>query len=150
MKTLILAALSVPAVVTAIRGDHRAMHNGILGHVHAVIGQRLELTPEQKDAIHKVVQSRHGSLHVKAKAAFEGRADVIQALTDPQTTEGQIRELEAKASTANLALDLEVNQLFREISPILTEGQRAKAKQLVGEFRAHIEGFLAMAHGHKS
>ncbi|HJW34576.1 MAG TPA: hypothetical protein VJ505_14620 [Holophagaceae bacterium] len=148
MKTLILAALSVPALVTSIHGGHHANHAGMMAHLHAVIGQRLDLSTEQKEAIHKVIQARHGALHTKAKAAFEARADVIQALADAQTTEGQIRNLETLASNANLALDLEVNQTFRDIAPLLSETQRVKAKQLMGEFRAHVEGFFAAAHGH--
>jgi hypothetical protein len=67
----------------------------------------------------------------------------MQALTDPATTEGQIRELEARASAAHLALELEVSQTVKEVYPILTPEQQAKARQLVADARSHVEAFVA-------
>ncbi len=147
MKPLLLAALAVPATVATVHGVQHGHGQDMMAHVHGMIAQRLELTPEQKEAAHRVIQAHHANLHTKAKAAFETRADVLQVLVDAQTTPDQIRLLEVKASAATLDLELEVNQIIREISPSLTEVQRGKLKQMVADLRAHVEAFHA--HGSK-
>jgi len=151
MNALILAGLSVPALVVTVGGGlHAHMHQ----HMHEMLVKKLGLTPDQQDAARKIVEAHQPSLHAKGMALFQVRADLMQALTNPQTTEAQIRDMEAQASAAHLALELEINQVVREIAPILTPEQHAKARQLVVDARAHVEQFLAgmvkegpMSHG---
>lgn len=141
MKALILAALSA---IATFQGMHP---HGLAGHLHARIAQKLELTAEQKDAAHRILQAHRPALRAKGQAAFQSRADVLQSVADPQSTEAQLREMEAKASAAALALELEANQVVKEIDPLLTDVQRAKARQMVADLRGHAEAFHAMAHG---
>jgi Spy/CpxP family protein refolding chaperone len=140
MKALILAGLSVPAAITGVHaGFHAHMHQ----HLQEMLVQKLGLTQAQQDAAHTIVEAHHPALRAKAQTAFKLRADLMQALANPQTTEAQIREMEGLASAAHLALELEVNQVVREIAPLLTPEQHLKAQKLVVDARAHIEGFLA-------
>ena len=140
MKALILAGLAVPALVTTAHGGFQVhMHE----HLHEMVVKKLALTQDQQDAAMRVMMAHHPSLHAKGQAVFQTRADLLQALTDPQTTEGQIQAMEAQASTAHLALELELNQVVREVAPILTPDQRVKARQMVLDARAHVETFLA-------
>jgi Spy/CpxP family protein refolding chaperone len=140
MKALILAGLSVPAVIT---GAHTGLHAHMHQHLHDMLVKKLDLTQAQQDAARAIVEAHRPALHAKGQAAFKLRADLLQALTNPQTTEAQIRDMEGLASAAHLALELEVNQVVREIAPLLTPEQHLKAQKLVVDARAHIEGFLA-------
>lgn len=144
MKPFVLAALAVPAMVAGVsemHGRHHDMHR----HIHDTIVQRLDLTPDQQTAIRKVVEAHHPALHADWAALVEARSGLLSALADPKATEGQIREMETKGSEADLALELEIHQVAKEIDPLLTEVQRTQAKQLMAEFHSHVEGFLA--HG---
>lgn len=140
MKALLLAGLSVPALITTT-------HAGLHEHLHALVARKLDLSQAQKDAAQAVITAHHPALLAKGQAVFQARADLMQALTDPQTTEGEIRAMETRASTAHLALELELNQVVKEIAPILTPEQQVKARQLVLEARSHVEGMLAAFHG---
>lgn len=145
MKALFLAALVAPALATGYAGIH-AGHQGLHDHIHEAIVQKMELTKEQQASIQAIVVAHHPALHADGAAIVRARTELIQALADAKTTEGQIRELEAKGSAADLILELEVNQVVKEIDPLLTDGQRAKAKDLMGELHDHVEGFLAGTH----
>ena len=138
MKALILAGLAVPALVTTA-----GLHGHFHAHLHDLIVQKLALTPDQQEAAKKIVMAHHLALHAKGKAVFQARADLLQAVTDPQTTEAQLTAMETQASAAHLALELELSQVVKEVYPILTPDQQVKARQLVVEARAHVEGFLA-------
>lgn len=146
MKPFVLAALAVPAMVAGL-SDMHSRHHDIHRHIHETIVQRLDLTQDQQTAIHKIVEAHHPALHSDWVALVEARSGLVSALADPKTTEGEIREMEAKGSGADLALELEIHQVAKEIDPLLTDAQRAKAKQLMAEFHGHVEGFLAGAHG---
>jgi Spy/CpxP family protein refolding chaperone len=135
MKFLLLAGLAVPAVVTGIH------QGGLHAHIQETIARRLELTADQKAAAHTIIAAHRTALHAGLAAVVRSRADVLQALADPETTEPRIRELEGLASTAHLAMELEVNRVVKEIAPILTPDQRVKARQLVLDARAHVDAF---------
>jgi Spy/CpxP family protein refolding chaperone len=147
MKPLLLAAVAVPAVVGSVHAGHHATAQGMMAHVHGMLVQKLDLNKDQQEAIHRVVAAHHPALHEKALAAFQARADLLQALADTQTSVDQIRALEAKASSVDLLLELEINQVMREINPILTDAQRTKLKQLASDLRAHVEAFHGHGHG---
>ena len=142
MKAFLLILLAVPALVAGAVGlnqDHQDMHR----HVHEVIVQRLELTGDQQAAIHKIVEAHHPALRAGAQTLVQARAELVRALLDPKTTEGQIRDLEAKGSAADLVLELEVSRLVKEIDPQLSDAQKVKVGQLLAEFHGHVAGFLA-------
>ena len=136
MKALILAGLAVPALVTSVHGSFHA-------HLHDQIARKLDLTAEQKVAAQAVIDAHKPALHAKVAAVIQARADLMQALADPQTTEVQIRTLEAQASAAHLAAELELSQVVKAFAPILTADQQGKARQLVLEARAHVDAFSA-------
>ena len=148
MKPLILAGLAVPALVAtapamqSMHGPHAAMHD----HLRGMLVQKLNLTPEQQEAIQKVVAAHREALHGKGLSLVKLRAELADALLDPPTTEEQIRDLEARGSAADLAFELEVSQVVKEVNPILTDDQRLKAKQLKSDLHHHAAGFLAGLH----
>jgi Spy/CpxP family protein refolding chaperone len=146
MKPLILAAFAVPALVAGV-SDMHSHHHDIHLHIHDMIVQRLDLTQDQQTAIHKIGEAHHPALRADGAALIEARSGLISMLADPKATEEQIREMEAKGSEADLALELELHQMAKEIDPLLTEAQRAKVRQLMAEFHGHVEDFLTGAHG---
>lgn len=136
------AAVAVPALIATVTVGH--------GHhqdFHAMIAKKLELTDGQQAAIHKVMEGHHKTFHEKGKALVAARGAVLQLLINPEATESQIRDLESLASAADLAMELEVNQMVKEINPILTDAQRLKAHDLLGEFHAHAKAFMTQIHG---
>lgn len=142
MHILTAAAFAVPVLIATATVSH--------GHhqdFHAMIAKRLELTDGQQAAIHKVMEGHQKTFHEKGKALVEARGAVLHAVVNPEATEGMIRDLEARASAADLAMELEVNQMVKEINPILTDAQRLKAHELLGEFHAHAKAFMAQIHG---
>ena len=143
MKSLILAAVAIPGLIGSVNCCH---NQDFHQHLHQLMVKRLELTQAQQDTLKGIVTSHHPALKAKLDAAIEARADLFQAVANPKTVEAQIRTLEATASAADLALELEVNQVVKEIAPSLTADQHAKAAQLLIEARAHLEAFRA---GHK-
>lgn len=139
-KNYVLAALAVPALIGTIHCDRcRPPHHDL----HAMIVRKLDLTASQKDAAHAVIAAHHPVLKVEFDAALKARMDLMQLVTDPQATPDQIREQDAKASAALLALELDLNQVVKEIAPILTPEQQAKARQLVAEARARMDAYCA-------
>jgi Spy/CpxP family protein refolding chaperone len=140
MKNFVLAALAIPALIGTVHCDrcHPSHHD-----LHAMIIRKLDLTSSQKDAAHAVIVAHHPVLKAEFDAALKARMDLAQLVTDPQATPEQIRELDAKANAALLTLELDLNQVVKEIAPILTPEQQAKARQLVVEARAHMDSFIA-------
>jgi len=136
MKALILAGLAVPAMIAPF-------HGGFHAHLHDLIARKLELTAAQKETAHALIEAHKPALHAKLAAVIQARADLMQALTDPQTTDVQIRALEAQASAAHLDMELELSQVVKAFAPILTPDQQVKARQLVTEARAHVDAFSA-------
>lgn len=140
MKPLYALALTVPAVVSGAQPVHHAA-------LRELFAQKLGLTQAQKAAVHQVLQAHHAALKARHEAAFQAHADLFQALANPQTTPDQITALEAKASAAHLAMELEINQVVREIAPTLTAEQIAKAQEVAAELRSRVEGFRAFFAG---
>ena len=140
MKNFVLAALAVPVLFGTVHcGNCHPSHHDM----HAMIIRKLDLTSSQKDAVHAVMATHHPVLKAEFDAALMARMDLAQLVTDPQATPDQIRELDAKANAALLTLELDLNQVVKEIAPILTPEQQAKARQLVVEARARMDAFIA-------
>jgi len=137
MKTPTLAALlAVPAIVAAVPAQAQPAQP-----MYRMIVRKLGLTQAQQAAAGQVLQAHRASLRAEREAAFQARADLLQALADPQTTQAQIQGLEGKASAARLALELEFNAVVKEIAPSLTPDQLAQLKQLAAEARARVESW---------
>ena len=140
MKNYLFAALAVPALIGTLHcGVCRPPHHDM----HAMIIRKLDLSSSQKDATHAVLAAHQPVLKAEFDAALGTRMDLAQLVTDPQATPEQIRELDAKAGEALLTLELDLNQVVKEIAPILTPEQQAKARQLVLEARARMDAFCA-------
>lgn len=138
MKPFLLAALAVPALIGTV---HCGMHHPGHHDLHARLARKLDLSSAQKGAVHAVVQAQLPALKAELDAVIQARMDAMQAVTDPQATPDRIREQDAKAGAALLTLELHVNQVVKEINPILTPDQQAKARQLVLDLRAHVDSF---------
>jgi Spy/CpxP family protein refolding chaperone len=136
MKALILAGLAIPALVTTVHGNFHA-------HLHETIARKLDLTADQKVAAHAVIEAHKPALHAKLAAVIQARADLLQAIANPATTEAQIRTLDATASAAHVVMELELSQVVKEFAPILTPDQHEKAQKLILEARAHVDAFSA-------
>lgn len=132
MKLLFTAYLAVPAIVYATQPTpHAAFHD--------LIAQKLGLTQVQKEAARQVILTHKAALQAKLDASLQAHADLFLALANPETTPSQIQALESKHSAAHLAMELEINQVVKEIAPSLTVDQIAKAQQMAADARSYFE-----------
>jgi Spy/CpxP family protein refolding chaperone len=142
MKAFILAALAAPALLV---GAHKG-HHGSHADFHAEVVRRLDLSKDQQAALHRVFEAHHPALRADAAAMAHARAEMVHTVLDPASTEAQIRVLEAKGAEADLALELELNRTMKDVDPILSAEQKAKAHALMGELHGrlheHLHGFL--------
>jgi len=136
LKNYVLAALAIPALIGTV---HCGMCHPFHHDMHAMFIKKLGLTGPQKDAAHAVITAHQPVLKAEFDAALQARMDLAQLLTDPQATPDQIRALDSKANAAFLTLELHLNQVVKELAPILTPEQQGKARQLVLEARAHMD-----------
>ena len=136
MKLPLAAYLVVPAIVATSQPAPRTTF-------HDMIIQKLGFTQVQKETVRRVILAHKAAMHAKFDASFQAHADLLQALANPETTPAQIQALESKHSAVHLAMALEINQVVKEIAPILTPEQQAKARQLVVEARARMDAFIA-------
>jgi Spy/CpxP family protein refolding chaperone len=140
LKHVLLAVLAVPALIGSVNcGMPHPFHHDL----HAMIVRKLDLTSAQKQAAHAVIAAHHPVLKAEFAVVVQSRMDLAQMVADPKATADQIRDLDARANAAQLTLELHLNQVVKELDPILTPEQRAKAHQLVLEARARVDAFLA-------
>jgi Spy/CpxP family protein refolding chaperone len=140
MNNYVLAALAVPALIGTVHcGAQHPFHHDL----HAMFVRKLGLNEAQKNAAHAVIAAHQPALKAEFDAAVQSRLDLAQLVVDPQATPDKIRELDGRANAAQLILELDVNQVVKEISPILTPEQQAKARQLILDARAHVDAMLA-------
>jgi len=108
----------------------------------------LNLTEAQKTAIHQIFDSHKETLQPKVQAAGEARKAVGDALTQPGTTEAQLKALHDAAAAAQFEVLKEGRAIFLQVDPLLTPEQRAKAQELKAKFHKHMDGLRDFVFGH--
>lgn len=108
----------------------------------------LNLTETQKADLHRIFEGHKDSLRAKSEAAGNARKAVGDALTQPGTTEAQLKSLHDAAAAAQFEVLKEGRALFLQVDPLLTPEQRAKAQELKASFHQHMDGLRDFAFGH--
>jgi Spy/CpxP family protein refolding chaperone len=128
-------------------------HLGDLGGGHADPaallqrgGNRLGLSPEQKDQIAAILAADKGELTSIATAEVATHAALAAAIHRPTVDEAAVRRAGAAVAAADLRLDLERAHLFSQIWGVLTSEQQGQLTDLLaaaeGRIAARVETFL--------
>ena len=127
---LSLAGLSL----VAQPGDCGGTRAGLMSQVQA-----LGITDAQRASFHQVFANHKAALKAKTEVARQARMAFVEALTEPGSTEAQLKVLHDAASDAQFEVLKEGRAMHQEIEPLLTPEQKAKAQDFKGHLRSHLE-----------
>jgi Spy/CpxP family protein refolding chaperone len=90
----------------------------------------LDLTEAQQLAIHAIMEKHRDAHMTREKALRTQEKALMDAMTDPTSTDAQLRTLHTAASEARFTLLMDERATMLEIQTILTPAQQARAKEL--------------------
>lgn len=95
------------------------------------LADELDLSDEQIEQIRGILEKYHeGELGETMESLRQARDDLRDVVHDPAASEDQVREAVAPIATLEEKAALLQHQVSLEIDAVLTEEQRAKAKEL--------------------
>ena len=134
MQPLILTAFALPALVATVPGAPAG-----------ILAQRLGLDSAQKASIQRILEAHKPALTARNDAFRDARRALVDGCLEPGTSEDQLAALQAKSSAAAFELLKELHQVVRELDPVLSQDQKARAKAMLAQFRLHLDGLRALA-----
>jgi Spy/CpxP family protein refolding chaperone len=97
------------------------------------LGHYLELTPVQREAIHRLLDGGRQTMEAKRFAVQQGQRALHAALADPASGEAQVKALCAQDAQARLEEALELHAHFKQALALLTPAQKAKLQKAQAE-----------------
>lgn len=140
---LALALLVGPALVWGARATLRSPLAGGGAMVQRMV-QKLQLTPDQIAAIKQILKSHQAELQSEIQAVVKAREGLFDAIHADTSSESAIRSAASVAGQAESDLAVTRGTIVQEIRGVLTPEQQAEAKQLLADFKAHIEDLVAI------
>lgn len=134
MQPLAFTALTIPALIATVPG--------LPGDL---LARKLDLDTAQKAAVRQVLQAHRPALRAKADGFRAARRALVDAGLDPKVDEAAFLALHARSAAAGGELALEARRVVRDLDPILTPDQRARARTLLAEARGHLDGLRTLA-----
>lgn len=119
-------------------------HHEMMMHL---VGERLELTDAQKQALERIHEARKPVIQAKKEALHGVILKAVQAGLDPNTSEDVLKQNQEKVAEAVFAMGVEIRGAYLESLPVLTEAQRIKVRELITQFRTHKEGMRKVMLG---
>ncbi len=117
---------------------------------HASRGQLLErakeklgLTDDQIAKIKTEVAGEKDTIKDLITKWHDARLGLRQAIQAPDASEASVRAASAKVAAAEADLAVERFKLYGKITPLLTEDQRAKVKQLQGKIDDFMDNAIS-------
>lgn len=101
--------------------------------------RNLDLTEAQRQSIRTILEGRRAATMAKRDTLGAREMTLMEAMTEPATTEARLRELHEATSEARLALLFDEREVMLELQAVLTPAQLAKAKEQRLKFRAAME-----------
>jgi periplasmic protein CpxP/Spy len=102
-------------------------------------GDRLGLTPEQKQEIGAILRAHSSDLAGIVAAEVAARAALNAAIHQPAVNDFAVRRAATAVAGVDLQLDLERAGLFAEIWGVLDDGQRSQLTELLAALEARID-----------
>jgi len=103
----------------------------------------LDLTEAQRQSIRTILEGRRAATMAKRGTLGTREMALMEAMTEPATTEARLRELHEAASEARLVMLLDERGVLLELQAVLTSAQQAKAKEQRQKLRAAMEDHRA-------
>ncbi len=102
-------------------------------------GNRLGLTPEQKEEIGTILREHRDELAAIIAAEAAARTALNAAIHRPAVDDFAVRRAAAAVAAVDLRLDLERAALFAELWGVLDSGQQAQLSELLAGLEARID-----------
>ena len=106
------------------------------------IVQRLDLTPQQVGQIRAILASHKAELTAELARVKDARTQQFEAIHAEAFDEAAIRAAGRAVGQAETELAVTRGKIVSEIRPVLTAEQQAKAKEMLADARAFVEGFF--------
>ncbi len=103
---------------------------------------RLNLTPQQRAEIRVVLEAHQADLTSLVEREVAARAVLFQAIHQPETNEQAVRLASRVVASADADLAIERAEIYTEVSPILTEEQKAEVAAFTERMRKLVQSDL--------
>ena len=107
------------------------------------IGEKLNLTGDQKAQIKSIFRSERDTLAPLLAALHEAREKLRAAIRASDANETSVRAASAKVAAAEAELAVERMKLYGKIAPILTGEQRQKLAKILHRADDFVDGAIA-------
>lgn len=144
-RKLALAALTltlIPAAVLAARP--RVAPPGPPGLLAQRLIHRLELTPEQLQAIRAVFAAHRQELQGEVAGIADSRRALFAAIHGETFDESAVREAATAVGAAEAELAVTRATIVQEVREVLTDEQEAELAEILAEARDRLEDLLAL------
>ena len=108
---------------------------------------RLNLTPEQRAQIRVVLEAHQADLTSLVEREAASRTVLFQAIHQPDVNEQAVRLASRAVAAVDADLAVERAQVYSEISPILTEAQKAEIAAFTERVRSLVQSDLERSVG---
>jgi len=144
LKVFIPLALATGLVATGTVQQH-FQGTSPSGHFSRVEA-KLKLTPEQKKALHQVIEQHRPTLATRMEALVQARNAALDAGMDPAVSSEAWRPYQETFAQSAHDLAKEVRGTYLEALPILSDSQKADGKAMLQQLRSHLAGMHGMHH----
>ncbi len=108
---------------------------------------RLNLTPQQRAEIRVVLEAHQADLTSLVEREVAARAVLFQANHQPESNEQAVRLASRVVASADADLAIERAEIYTEVSPILTEEQKAEVAAFTERMRKLVQSDLERTIG---
>ncbi len=112
------------------------------GQIVERIKEKLDLSDDQVEKIKAELATEKETLVSLATKVHEAKVALREAIQASGATEASVRQAAAKVSTAEADMAVERFKLYGKISPILTNEQQQKLKELMGRVDEFLDNAI--------
>jgi len=142
IAALAATALLVPTLLAAAAAGRGSREPEVQGLAQQVI-ERLDLTPEQIKEVREILASHKDELTVELKRIQKTRAAMFDTIHAETFSESEIRNAAGAVGRAEADLAVTRGRITQEVRKVLTPEQQAKAKEMLADTRAVVEGMIS-------
>ncbi|HYU31894.1 MAG TPA: Spy/CpxP family protein refolding chaperone [Thermoanaerobaculia bacterium] len=133
-------ALLVPALLAAAG---QAVHEPEVQGLAQRVIERLDLTPEQVKEVRGILASHKDELTFELKRIQATRGTMFDAIHADTFSEAEIRNAAGAVGRAEADLAVTRGKVAQEVRKVLTPEQQAKAKEVLADARAVVQGMIS-------
>ncbi len=141
LAALAAAALLVPTLLAAAAGQESSAPEA-KGLAQQVI-ERLSLTPEQVKQVRAIFESHQVELTFELKRIQKTRGEMFDTIHADTFSESEIRNAAGAVGRAEADLAVSRGKITQEVRKVLTPEQQAKAKEMLADSRALVDGMIS-------